>query len=232
MKKIVMLIAGLLIVVLSACGSNEIGMVEKEEIKVIEEEFKERENELEAKEEEIRVREKEFATKEEELKAREEEFAAKEEEVKVREEETNAKTEKINNAANDFDNLSLAIRVHLATSIVDERADSQDLTGYTLYYNMVGDQLFVIVHSGVGNSHPVFKIQINSDSITPIDGLVAPGGDVEEVEVNSSTISKEDLYNHYSEHKNIYESGQSNVEQEPSITTDNYEFMKNEIYGE
>lgn len=49
------------------------------------------------------------------------------EEAKAREKEKVKKAEEINNTVADFDNLSLTVKVHLATSIVDERANAQDL---------------------------------------------------------------------------------------------------------
>lgn len=89
----------------------------------------------------------------------------------------------------------------------------------------------MIIHSGVFTAHPVYKIQINEDSITPIDEIVVPGGEVQEMEVDSSAISKKDLSIKYAEHKNIYESGQDKVE-EANITTENYNLMKEQINGE
>lgn len=95
MKKILMLLMSLFVLVLSACGSNE---VENIKINITEVEEKEK------------------------PKAQEEEAKGKEE-------------EKTNDVITDFEELPLDIKVHLAVSIVDERANEHDLTGYTLCYS-------------------------------------------------------------------------------------------------
>lgn len=201
MKNLMFLMTTILLI-LSACGSNEVENVEetnKEEI-----------NEAEARE-------------------KEEAEAKEKEEAEAREKEEAEKAEEVNNTVADFDNLPLAIKVHLATSIVDERAYAHDLSGFTLTYNLEGDELFVQVHSGVGSGHPIYKIQIDSAGITPIGGIVNVSAiDIEETSVDSTTVKKEELYNIYSEHKDTYDSGETNVEQDESLP-ERYESMKNEI---
>jgi len=161
--------------------------------------------------------------------------AETEKDVEVKEEaeakeKAEAKAKEMNDSINNFDNLSQAIKAHLATSIVDDRAYAHDLTGFTLYYNIEGDNLFVQVHSGAGVGHPVYRIQLDSDSITPIDGVVnVSAANIEETTLNSSTISKKDLYNHYSKNKDVYEAGESNVEHADHLNIEYYESMKDEI---
>lgn len=238
MKKIVMVLLGSFLLVLSAaCGKSEVEAIKHEEAKAKEGKLKVREEKLIEKEEEMEVREEEFKEKDGELEGREEEIKVKEEALEGKEKEfkakEEAKLEEINAAVNDFDNLPLSIKVHLATSVVDWRADEHDLTGFTLYYNIVGDELFVNVHSGAGTGHPIFKIKMDSDSIEPIDGLVSEGAgmELEELDVNT-VISKEDLYQKYTVHKNIYDAGQSNIEEDAGMTTEKYEWMKNNLYEE
>jgi len=216
--KNLMFIMTTILLILSACGGNEVENVEetnKEEI-----------NEAEAREkEETEAREKEEA----EAREKEEAEAREKEEAEAREKEEAKKAEEINNTVADFDNLPLAIKVHLATSIVDERAYAHDLSGFTLTYNLEGDELFVQVHSGVGSGHPIYKIQIDSEGITPIGGIVNVSAiDIEETSVDSTTVKKEELYNIYSEYKDTYNSGESNVGQDDSLP-ERYESMKNEI---
>lgn len=75
-------------------------------------------------------------------------------------------------------------------------------------------------------------MQINSDNITSIDGVVNVSAiDIVEEIVDLSPIKKENLYNQYIEHKNIYDSGVNNVEQAALLTTEHYEFMMSEAYN-
>lgn len=164
-------------------------------------------------------------------KAEEKENEEKEEseasEVNETEEEN---AEELNDNTDDFDNLPQAIQVHLATSVVDERAKEHDLEGYTLNYNFIENILYVQVHSGAGVGHPIYKLQIDSDSITPLEGIVRVSfEEIEQATVDSRSINKTELYNHYLEHKNIYEAGQGNVVQADYLTKEDYEETKSKI---
>lgn len=140
MKRTVILLASSLLLVMTACGDNQAELVEIEDVEAKENELKEREEEITEKEKELSGKEEEFAKKNEELQTREEKLIEKE--------AANLKAEQ--EKTSHFDDLPLPTRVHLATAVVDDRAFIADLTGYTLYYNIVGEELFVIVHSGVG----------------------------------------------------------------------------------
>src|SRR5699024_4614104 len=124
--------------------------------------------------------------KAEEKENKEQEYS-EESEIK----ETEEKNEELNDTTSDFDNLSQAIQIHLAASIVDERAKEHDLKGYTLNYNLIEDILFVQVHSGAGVGHPIYKLQIDSDSITPLEGIVRVSvEEIEQATVDTRSINK------------------------------------------
>ncbi|HLQ84499.1 MAG TPA: hypothetical protein VK121_11775 [Pseudogracilibacillus sp.] len=163
--------------------------------------------------------------KAEEKENKEQEYS-EESEIK----ETEEKNEELNDTTSDFDNLSQAIQIHLAASIVDERAKEHDLKGYTLNYNLIEDILFVQVHSGAGVGHPIYKLQIDSDSITPLEGIVRVSvEEIEQATVDTRSINKTELYNHYLEHKNVYKDGQGNMMQADYLTKEDYEETKNRI---
>ena len=52
---------------------------------------------------------------------------------------------------------------------------SPGLLGYTLAYNFDEEYLLVNVHSGAGVGHQWFIIRDDSDTVTPIEGLVYMG---------------------------------------------------------
>lgn len=142
------------------------------------------------------------------------------------EEKRREKEEKENSS--EFDELALEKRVLMAASIVDDRIiDDKKLEGFTLYYTIRGDQLFVNLHSGVGSGHPVYKIQMGSESFTPIDGFTRSGmEDFYEMNVNQSPVKKEELYQHYLQYKDAYDIAEEKVEEEPGITVEQYKELK------
>lgn len=97
---------------------------------------------------------------------------AAEAEAQARAEEEARLQEIANSAINAYNELPLPLKVLLATTVVDERAMSPELLGYTLSYNFDGDVVLVNVHSGAGVGHPWFIMRFDSETITPIQGLV------------------------------------------------------------
>lgn len=133
-------------------------------------------------------------------------------------------------ATSDFDQLPEAIKVHVVASLVDDRAKEHNLEGFTLNYNIEGDILYLEVHSGAGVGHPIYKLQIDSDSITPLEDVVRVSAEeIEVATVDASVINKNELYNEYLDHKETYENGQSNVWETSSLTEESYEEVKNRI---
>lgn len=129
-----------------------------------------------------------------------------------------------------YNELSLPLKVLLATTTVDERAMTPELLGFNLYYNFDGDDLLVNIHSGAGVGHPWFIIQYDTETITPVQGVVYNGASgYEDVSVESTPISKIDLYNRYMESKESYDLAIKNVIEYPEMTMSEYEELRSSI---
>lgn len=129
-----------------------------------------------------------------------------------------------------YNELSLPLKVLLATTIVDERAMTPELLGFNLYYNFYEDGLLVNIHSGAGVGHTWFIIQYDTETITPVQGAVYnDASGYEDVSVESSPISKIDLYNRYMESKESYDLAIKNVVEYPEMTISEYEKLRSSI---
>lgn len=136
----------------------------------------------------------------------------------------------VKNDVSNYDKLPMKIKVHLVTTVVDSRAMTDGLQGYELYYNLIGDKLFVHITSGAGLGHPWFLIKIDSETITPIGGVASVTVEsVEDVSVDPTPIPKENLYSKYIENKTAFDSGQDRVEEDSSFTMDTYEELRSYI---
>lgn len=152
---------------------------------------------------------------------------ATEEAAKVKTEEEALLRESIDRTINAYNELSLPLRMLLATTVVDERAMSPGLLGYTLAYNFDEEYLLVNVHSGAGVGHPWFVIRDDSDTVTPIEGLVYMGMyGYQDTVVDPTPVSKGDLYNRYIESKESYDLALRNVFKLPEMTMDKYEELR------
>lgn len=155
---------------------------------------------------------------------------AAEAEAQARAEEEARLQEIANSAINEYNELPVPLKVLLATTVVDERAMSPELLGYTLSYNFDGDVVLVNVHSGAGVGHPWFIMRFDSETITPMQGLVNMGmTGYEEVSVDTISVSKIDLYNRYIASKESYDLALKNVFEYPEMTLAKYEELRTYI---
>lgn len=155
---------------------------------------------------------------------------AAEEAAKAKAEEEARIQEIANSAINAYNELPLSLKVLLATTVVDERAMSPELLGYTLGYHFDGDYVLVNVHSGAGVGHPWFILQFDSETITPIQGLVNMGmSGYEYVTVDETPISKINLYNRYIASKDSYDLALKNVFERPEMTMTQYDKLRSYI---
>ena len=152
---------------------------------------------------------------------------AVDEATKVKAEEEALHQESTDRAINAYNGLSLPLRMLLATTVVDERAMSPVLLGYTLAYNFDEEYLLLNVHSGAGVGHQWFIIRDDSDTVTPIEGLVNMGtSGYRDAAVDSTPVSKADLYNRYMESKDSYDLALQNVFKLPEMTMIKYEELR------
>ncbi|OFI46273.1 hypothetical protein BG262_04455 [Floricoccus penangensis] len=114
----------------------------------------------------------------------------------------------------NFNNLPIKIQVHLIATISDSRAES-DLQGYQLAYNIDGDDLYLQVHSGVGNSHPILHFVTENNTIYPKGGTIGDGPlKIKKFEVDETPITKAQLYDKYTLNKSIYDSGLDKINEQ------------------
>ncbi|MGB9343931.1 tetratricopeptide repeat protein [Trichococcus sp.] len=152
---------------------------------------------------------------------------AMDEAAKAKVEEESLLQGSIDRNINAYNNLSLPLRMLLATTVVDERAMSPVLLGYTLAYNFDEEYLLLNSHSGAGVGHQWFIIRDDSNTITPIEGLVNMGtSGYRDVAVDSTPVSKADLYNRYMESKDSYDLALQNVFRLPEMTMIKYEELR------
>lgn len=152
---------------------------------------------------------------------------AVDEAAKAKMEEESLLQESMDRTINAYNELSLPLRMLLATTVVDERAMSPGLLGYTLAYNFDEEYLLVNVHSGVGVGHPWFIIRDDSDTIIPIEGLVYMGiSGYQDTAVDPTPVSKADLYKRYMESKDSYDLALQNVFRFPEMTMVKYEELR------
>ena len=147
--------------------------------------------------------------------------------TKAKAEEEALHQESMDRTINAYNGLSLPLRMLLATTVVDGRAMSPGLLGYTLAYNFDEEYLLVNVHSGAGVGHQWFIIRDDSDTVTPIEGLVYMGtSGYRDAAVDSTPVSKADLYNRYMESKDSYDLALQNVFKLPEMTMIKYEELR------
>lgn len=152
---------------------------------------------------------------------------AMDEAAKAKTEEEALLQKSVDRSINAYNNLSLPLRMLLATTVVDERAMSPVLLGYTLAYNFDEEYLLLNVHSGADEGHQWFIIRDDSDTVTPIEGLVNMGtSGYRDVAVDSTPVSKADLYNRYIESKESYDRALQNVFKLPELTMVKYEELR------
>ena len=133
-------------------------------------------------------------------------------------------------AINAYNELPLPLKVLLATTVVDERAMTPGLQGFYLHYNLIGDDMLVNISSGAGSGHPWYIIRYDSETITPIQGVVYLGmSGYGDAPVDATPISKIDLYNRYMTSKESYDSALKNVTEYPEMTMAKYQEYRSNI---
>ena len=155
---------------------------------------------------------------------------AAEEAAKAKAEEEALLQESADRAINAYNELPLPLKVLLATTVVDERAMTPGLQGLYLNYNFVGDDMLVNISSGAGSGHPWYIIRYDSETVTPIQGVVYLGmSGYEDMKVDATPTSKIDLYNRYLASKASYDLALQKVSESPEMTMGKYEEYRSYI---
>ena len=155
---------------------------------------------------------------------------AAEAEAQARAEEEARLQEIANSAINAYNELPVPLKVLLATTVVDERAMTPGLQGFYLHYNFVGDDVLVNISSGAGSGHPWYIIRYDSETITPVQGVVYLGmSGYGDAPVATTSISKIDLYNRYMASQVSYDAALKNVTEYPEMTMAKYQEYRSNI---
>ena len=151
-------------------------------------------------------------------------------EAQARAEEEARLQEIANSAINAYNELPVPLKVLLATTVVDERAMTPGLQGFYLHYNFVGDDVLVNISSGAGSGHPWYIIRYDSETITPVQGVVYLGmSGYGDAPVATTPISKIDLYNRYMASQVSYDAALKNVTEYPEMTMAKYQEYRSNI---
>lgn len=126
-----------------------------------------------------------------------------------------------------YNNLDTPLKVLLATTLVDERAETPGLQGYGLGYNFSGPFLFVNINSGAGTGHPIIKLSFDDAFIYPVEGLVRNGpSQIDPYPVPTDPVSKVMLYEKYLNEKEKYDSSIPNVRISENLTEAYFDKLK------
>lgn len=129
-----------------------------------------------------------------------------------------------------YNNLDTPLKVLLATTLVDERAETPGLQGYGLGYNFSEPFLFVNINSGAGTGHPIIKLSFDDAFIYPVEGLVRNGpSQIDPYPVPTDPVSKVTLYEKYLNEKEKYDSSIPNVRISENLTEAYFDKLKGMI---
>ncbi|MFB5455244.1 hypothetical protein ACE40W_07110 [Enterococcus avium] len=114
-----------------------------------------------------------------------------------------------------FDALSQELKIVLMADTVDSRVkDYPNLEGLTLYYIIDNKSVYLQITSGVGTGHPIYKLSIDEEGVTPIQGICYLGNNgYDEVEVNNELVPINKLLQTYNENKSSFDNATNNVQQ-------------------
>lgn len=137
---------------------------------------------------------------------------------------------------NLYNELPLDIKIKLIASIVDDRAmsfmpDNTEARMFNIFYSIYDDKIYVNVHSGAGVGHPIYLISYDSETVTPVEGVVNAGvGSLEEVTgFDKTTVTKKSLYEKYISNKTIFDSNNVVPEDLGDDTKDTFDSIKSKL---
>ncbi|ELS0448355.1 hypothetical protein PSG76_09810 [Enterococcus faecalis] len=120
-----------------------------------------------------------------------------------------------------FDSLPQEVKIVLIADIVDARVrEYPNLEGLTLLYCIDGNDFYLQITSGVGSGHPIYKLTMTDDGITPVQGISYLGIDgYKEVEIEKQLISKETLIQTYNDRKADIDNSSKKVKEDSNLKT-------------
>lgn len=90
--------------------------------------------------------------------------------------------------------------------------------------------MLVNISSGAGSGHPWYILRYDSETITPVQGVVYLGiSGYGDAPVDATPTSKIDLYNRYMTSKESYDSALKNVTEYPEMTMAKYQEYRSNI---
>lgn len=120
-----------------------------------------------------------------------------------------------------FDSLSQEVKTVLIADIVDSRVrEYPNLEGLTLLYCIDSNDFYLQITSGAGSGHPIYKLAITDDGITPVQGISYLGIDgYKEADIEKQLISKETLIQTYNNRKVDIDNSSKKVQEESNLKT-------------
>ncbi|MBO1308685.1 hypothetical protein JZO70_21100 [Enterococcus sp. 669A] len=119
-----------------------------------------------------------------------------------------------------YDELPQELKIVAMADIVDSRIkDYPNLEGLTLHYLVDNDDVYLFITSGVGSGHPIYKLSVSEEGVTPVQGVVYMGmsGGYEEAEVDNQLVTKETLLENYNDDKTNFDNSSKNVEEDTHL---------------
>lgn len=126
---------------------------------------------------------------------------------------------KKNSSKKQFDELSQEIKLVLMADMVDSRVkEYPNLEGLTLYYFIDNSDLYLQITSGAGTGHPIYKLLINDNGITPTQGVCYLGiKGYEEVDIDNQIVPKETLLKNYTNDKSNFDNSAKKVQKSENL---------------
>lgn len=132
----------------------------------------------------------------------------------------------------EYNDLPENIKVWLATTTVDERAEVTSFRDY-IYYNFDQDHLIVNLTSGAGIGHPIFLIDYDEKFIYPVDSFVIVDQSAEAIyehaPMDTTPVSKIDLLQVYKENQAAFDAGEERVLRNDEFTLSSFYAAVNKI---
>lgn len=130
-----------------------------------------------------------------------------------------ADSSKKDSSKKQFDELSQEIKLVLMADIVDSRVkEYPNLEGLTLYYFVDNSDLYLQITSGAGTGHPIYKLLINDNGMTPTQGVCYLGiKGYEEVDIDNQLVPKETLFKNYTHDKSNFDNSAKKVQKSENL---------------
>lgn len=132
---------------------------------------------------------------------------------------TSTSSSKKTSAKEKYDELSQDVKMVLIANTVDSRIkDYPNLEGLDLYYFLDNEDVYLQITSGAGVGHPIYKLSISDDGVTPMQGVSYMGiSGYEEAEVTNKLVTKKELFNAYTEDQSNFDNSSKKAQEDTHL---------------